>query len=463
MGNEENRFSARAARYVRVGTNVGAVAARVAGGRLLGRDYEPARAAADLAVALGGLKGPLMKVAQFLSTIPEALPADYARELMQLQSAAPAMGPAFVKRRLAAELGPDWAQRFRSFEMEAAASASLGQVHRAVAHDGRSLALKLQYPDMPSAVEADLTQLKAVFAIHARMDPGVTTGEIQKEIAARLREELDYELEARHMRLYRAIFASDERIRVPDVLPELSTRRLLTMTWLDGRKLLDYRRAPLEDRNAIARAMFRAWWFPFSHYGVIHGDPHLGNYTIFNEGDGDSPLSAASKPAGINLLDYGCIRSFHPSFVQGVIDLYNGLLSGDRELVVHAYETWGFRGLSPELIEAMNIWARFIYGPLLDDRERAIDEGTTPAEYGRKEAFRVHKILREKGPVTVPREFVFMDRAAIGLGGVFLHLDARQNWYRLFNETIEGFGLAEVEARQREVFAAAGVPLPEGA
>jgi len=463
MGNEENRFSARAARYVRVGTNVGAVAARVAGGRLLGRDYEPARAAADLAVALGGLKGPLMKVAQFLSTIPEALPADYARELMQLQSAAPAMGPAFVKRRLAAELGPDWAQRFQNFEMEAAASASLGQVHRAVAHDGRSLALKLQYPDMPSAVEADLTQLKAVFAIHARMDPGVATGEIQKEIAARLREELDYELEARHMRLYRAIFASDERIRVPDVLPELSTRRLLTMTWLDGRKLLDYRRAPLEDRNAIARAMFRAWWFPFSHYGVIHGDPHLGNYTIFNEGDGDSPLSAASKPAGINLLDYGCIRSFHPSFVQGVIDLYNGLLSGDRELVVHAYETWGFRGLSPELIEAMNIWARFIYGPLLDDRERAIDEGTTPAEYGRKEAFRVHKILREKGPVTVPREFVFMDRAAIGLGGVFLHLDARQNWYRLFNETIEGFGLAEVEARQREVFAAAGVPLPEGA
>ena len=92
MANEENRFSARAARYVRVGTNVGAVAARVAGGRLLGRDYDPARAAADLAAALGGLKGPLMKVAQFLSTIPEALPAEYARELMQLQSAAPADG-----------------------------------------------------------------------------------------------------------------------------------------------------------------------------------------------------------------------------------------------------------------------------------------------------------------------------------------------------------------------------------
>jgi len=452
MADEENRFSARAARYVRVGTNVGAVAARVAGGRLLGRDYDPARAAADLAVALGALKGPLMKVAQFLSTIPEALPAEYARELMQLQSAAPAMGPAFVRRRLAAELGADWARRVESFAIEAAASASLGQVHKAVAHDGRPLAVKLQYPDMPSAVEADLAQLKAVFAIHARMDPAVSTGEIQKEIAARLREELDYELEARHMRLYRSIFAGDERVRVPEVVPELSTRRLLAMTWLEGRKLLDYKPAPLEDRNAIARALFRAWWFPFSHYGVIHGDPHLGNYTVF-ERDGHA--------AGINLLDYGCIRSFHPSFVQGVIDLYNGLLGGNRELVVHAYETWGFRGLSAELIEAMSIWARFIYGPLLDDRERAIDEGTTPAEYGRKEAYRVHRTLREKGPVMVPGEFVFMDRAAIGLGGVFLHLDARQNWYRLFNETIDGFRLADVEVRQRGAFVAAGVPLPD--
>jgi len=454
MADEENRFSARAARYVRVGTNVGSVAARVAGGRLFGLEHDSARTAADLAAALGGLKGPLMKVAQLLSTIPEALPPEYARELAQLQSAAPAMGPAFAKRRMQAELGPDWLGRFQSFETEASASASLGQVHKAVAHDGRLLAVKLQYPDMQSAVEADLTQLKAVFAIHARMNPAIETGEILKEISARLREELDYDLEARHTKLYGAIFADDDRIRVPEVLRELSTKRLLTMTWLEGAKLLDYKAAPLEDRNAIARAMFRAWWFPFSHYGVIHGDPHLGNYTVF-ERDG--------RPAGINLLDYGCIRSFHTTFVQGVIDLYTGLLTGNRDLVVHAYETWGFRGLSAELIEAMNIWARFIYGPLLDDRERVIAEGTTPGAYGRKEAFSVHKILREKGPVAVPREFVFMDRAAIGLGGVFLHLGARQNWYRLFNETIEGFQLDEVAARQRATFAAAGVPLPDAA
>ncbi len=448
---EENRFAARAARYMQVGTNVGAVAVRVAGQRLLGIRGDRSKNAMDLAVALGGLKGPLMKVAQLLSTIPEALPPEYARELSQLQSQAPPMGPTFVRRRMLAELGPNWASRFKSFEPTAAASASLGQVHKAISHDGRELACKLQYPDMQSAVEADLNQLKIIFSIHARMDPAVDTREIMTEIAARLREELDYELEARHTDLYARIFDDDSLIRVPRVESDLSTKRLLTMSWLEGKPLLSYKQAPMEHRNTIARAMFRAWWYPFSHYGVIHGDPHLGNYTIFEQ-DG--------APAGINLLDYGCIRTFRTPFVQGVIDLYTGLLTGNQDLVVHAYQTWGFKGLTNELIEAMNIWARFIYGPLLDDRERTIAEGTTPGEYGRREAFQVHTVLREKGPVVVPREFVFMDRAAIGLGGVFLHLDAHMNWYRLFNETIEDFDLATVAERQQTTFTAAGVPLP---
>ena len=452
MTNEQNRFSARAARYVKVGAGVGGIAARLAGERLFGRDHDSARGAAELAAALGGLKGPLMKVAQLLSTIPEALPADYARELAQLQSAAPPMGPAFARRRMQAELGPDWAQRFRTFDLEAAASASLGQVHRATSLDGRALAVKLQYPDMPSAVEADLVQLRTIFAIHARFNPAVETGDILTEIAARLREELDYEREARHTRLYARIFADDPLIRVPEIIGELSTKRLLTMTWLDGRPLLDYKSAPMSDRNAIAAAMFRAWWFPFSHYGVIHGDPHLGNYTIF-ERDG--------RPAGVNLLDYGCIRSFQPAFVAGVINLYHGLLTNDRERIVHAYQAWGFHGLSSELIDALTIWARFIYGPLLDDRERAIAEDTAPGEYGRREASTVHRILKEKGPVRVPREFVFMDRAAIGLGGVFLHLGARQNWYRFFNGMIENFDVETLGARQRDAFAAADVPRPD--
>ena len=116
--------------------------------------------------------------------------------------------------------------------------------------------MKLQYPDMQSAVEADLNQLRVVFSIHARMDPAVDTREILKEISARLREELDYDLEARHTRLYGMIFEGEERIRVPEVLPQLSSKRLLTMTWLEGRRLLAYKEATLDERNDIARAMF---------------------------------------------------------------------------------------------------------------------------------------------------------------------------------------------------------------
>jgi predicted unusual protein kinase regulating ubiquinone biosynthesis (AarF/ABC1/UbiB family) len=451
MDNEDNRFSARAARYVKVGTNVGAVAAKVAGQRLLGIEGNRSAQAAQLAAALGGLKGPLMKVAQLLSTIPEALPPEYARELSQLQSQAPPMGPAFVRRRMQAELGPEWRGRFQAFEETSTASASLGQVHRATGLDGQPLAAKLQYPDMQSAVEADLTQLKLVFALHARMDPGVDTTEILKEISARLREELNYNLEARHTRLYALIFRNDPLIRVPEIEPSLSTGRLLTMSWLEGERLLAHKDDPIAQRNHIATAMFRAWWYPFSHYGVIHGDPHLGNYTVFSDG---------GVPAGINLLDYGCIRTFPPAFVEGVVDLYKGLLGNDEARVVHAYERWGFKGLTRELIDAMTIWARFIYGPLLDDRVRTIAEDVKPGEYGRREAFAVHSILKEKGPVTVPREFVFMDRAAIGLGGVFLHLAARLNWYDLFNQTIEDFDRETVAGRQAAAFAEAGVPMP---
>jgi len=132
-------------------------------------------------------------------------------------------------------------------------------------------------------------------------------------------------------------------------------------------------------------------------------------------------------------------------------------LHDDDERIVHAYETWGFRRLSRELIDTLNIWARFIYAPLLDDRVRTIADGVAPSEYGRREAYRVHQALKRKGPVMVPREFVFMDRAAIGLGAVFLHLRAELNYYRLFNEAIERFDMARVAKRQAAALAEVGL------
>ncbi|MCW5752301.1 MAG: AarF/ABC1/UbiB kinase family protein [Alphaproteobacteria bacterium] len=444
---ERNSLGGRVRRYARVGASVGGLAARLAGERLLGLRLDRAEHAADLKRALGGLKGPLMKVAQIMSTIPEALPKEYVQELAQLQSNAPSMGWPFVKRRMAAELGPDWQSRFAAFSHEAAAAASLGQVHRARDHAGRDLACKLQYPDMSSAVEADLRQLSLIFAIYRRYDPSIDTSNIHAEIAARLREELDYLREARHMGLYAHMLREEAGVHVPKVLPELSTARLLTMTWVDGRPMLDFVDAPAAVREQIALNMFRAWYVPFYGYGVIHGDPHLGNYSV-------------RPDHSINLLDFGCVRVFGASFVQGVIDLYEALRTGNRALAVHAYESWGFSGLSQEVIDTLNIWAEFVYAPLLEDRSRRIQEFGGDGVYGRDVAEKVARRLREQGGVRPPREFVFMDRAAIGLGGVFLHLKAEINWHRLFHELIDGFDVKALQRRQARALRRFDLPLP---
>lgn len=443
---EDDSLGGRVRRYAKVSTAVGGLAARMAGARFLGIELDRGRNAAEIRAALGGLKGPLMKVAQLMATIPDALPDEYVAELIHLQANAPSMGWRFARRRMAAELGPQWQSKFRSFERSAAYAASLGQVHRAVGLDGRRLACKLQYPDMRSVVEADLRQLKVAFALYERYDKAIDTREIHREIAARLREELDYGLEARHMALYADMLGAEPNVHVAEVVAELSTDRLLTMTWLDGVPLMELVEADAERRNRLAYNMFRAWYLPFYDYGVIHGDPHMGNYTVRPD---DS----------VNLLDFGCIRVFQPHFVKGVIDLYNALQNEDRDLAVHAYETWGFRNLAPEVIDVLNLWAEFVYAPLLEDRPRRIQD-TDSGLYGARVAGRVHRELRRLGGVAPPREFVYMDRAAIGLGSVFLRLKAEINWYRLFHELIADFDPAALARRQTKALKRAGVPLP---
>jgi predicted unusual protein kinase regulating ubiquinone biosynthesis (AarF/ABC1/UbiB family) len=153
-------------------------------------------------------------------------------------------------------------------------------------------------------------------------------------------------------------------------------------------------------------------------------------------------------------LDFGCIRIFPARFVAGVVRLYRALITDDRAEQLEAYRSWGFEGVTPELVEVLNLWARFIYGPMLDDRVRTVADGLAPGMYGRREAFQVRQALKEKGPVAIPREFVFMDRAAIGLGAAFLHLNAELNWRKLFEGSLEGFSEERLAARQAEALAA---------
>jgi predicted unusual protein kinase regulating ubiquinone biosynthesis (AarF/ABC1/UbiB family) len=440
MSQEKNRLTGRVKRYARVAGGMAGVGAKMAKARVFktkNSTPEPAsRFGGELRLALGGLKGPLMKVAQMLATIPDLVPPELAAELAQLQADAPPMGWAFVKRRMAGELGIDWEKKFKHFEREAFAAASLGQVHRATSLSGQKIVCKLQYPDMASAVAADLQQLKLLLAIFERYDRAVDTSGVQLEIAERLHEELDYQREAKHLGLYRLMLGDLASVSVPELIPELSTPRLLSMGYLAGERFMEAVKMPQTVRNTLALNMFHVWYRPFYEYGVIHGDPHMGNYTI-------------RADHGINLLDFGCIRIFKPELVQGVIELYQALLTDDDDRAVAAYRAWGFTNPSKSLIEVLNIWARFIYAPLMEDRVRSIDE-TNTGLYGRATAAKVHQELRKLGGVKVPRAFVFMDRAAVGLGSVFLRLGATINWYRQFQNLITDFELATMAKRQQQ-------------
>ena len=298
---------------------------------------------------------------------------------------------------------------------------------------------------MSSAVESDVAQLKSLLSLFRTFEKSLDPSEAVEEVTDRLREELDYTRERQHMRLYGDLLGEQADIACPKPIDDLSTGRLLTMTWLDGAPLLTFKDAPQEERDRIATLLFKAWWVPMMATGVIHGDPHLGNYSL---------TPGANR---LNLLDFGCVRIFPPRFVAGVVQLYLSLERDDFEGTMAAYEIWGFKGLTRKLAEVLNLWARFIYAPLLDNRVRTVADGVAPADYGRKEAFEVRNLLKEHGPVTIPREFVFMDRAAIGLGAAYLHLGAKLNFYELFQNSIAGFNEADLGARQDQALQRVGL------
>ena len=440
---EDNNFVSRVKRYSKVTTSLTSLATQFAGKKYLNFDLSDQKYAAQITEILGNLKGPLMKVAQLSATIPDLLPEEYARKLAELQSNAPPMSWVFVKRRMKAELGENWEEHFLSFDKEASFAASLGQVHKASLPNKDQVACKLQYPDMASAVEADLGQLKIIFKIYSSYNKSIQIREIYKEIEVRLKEELDYRLEHKHLKAFNFIHQKNDFIKIPKVYEKISTNRLLVMQYLEGKKLIEYKKAPQNLRNELAKKLFMAWYYPFYKYGIIHGDPHLGNYSV-------------DKKNNINLFDYSCVRIFPAKFVKGVIDLYFALKENNKSKIKKAYEAWGFKDIDDKLMSVLNKWALFLYDPILKNEVRRIQDSDSGI-YGAKIAGEVHRELKKYGGVKPPREFVFMDRAAVGLGSIFIHLKAEINWYKLFHALIKDFSVKTVDNNQKKALKFAGI------
>lgn len=371
---------------------------------------------------LGSLRGPLMKVGQLLAMVPDLLPESYAQALSSLQSQAPPMGGLFVKRRMKAELGSEWEKNFHSFELEPFAAASIGQVHRAQSLTKERLACKLQYPNMQGIIEADLVQFRFFLSLYEHKGGALKTGEFLKETEHHLYEEISYKKEAHHMALFAHIFRAHPTVSLPTVIPSLSTDRLLTMSYMQGASLKEFSEKPLDLRNQAAQNLFFAWYYPLYTHGSLHGDPHPGNYLFSEEGH-------------ISLLDFGCVRQFSSSFLQGVRLLYEALKTNKQDLLIEAYTQWGFDSLTKELVEILTLWARFLYNPLLEDRVRPISDIDTGPQ-GRELIKEIFKRLKAHGRIELPREFILMDRVTVGMGAAFMKLQAQVNWHRLFEEIL---------------------------
>jgi predicted unusual protein kinase regulating ubiquinone biosynthesis (AarF/ABC1/UbiB family) len=380
----------------------------------------------DLVKHLGSLRGPLMKVAQLLSMVPDILPEPYAQALSVLQSQAPSMGGLFVKRRMKSELGPNWERHFKTFNLEPFAAASIGQVHKAQNERGDWLACKLQYPHMQGIIEADLAQFRLLLSLYESRGGSLKTGQFLEEIQHYLYEEISYKKEAQNIHLFQKIFNTYPNISIPQVFPSLSTDRLLTMSYMRGYSLEDFSKESLGVRNKAAKNLFFSWYYPLYAHGYLHGDPHAGNYLFSEEGE-------------ISLLDFGCVRYFSPSFLLGVRQLYEALKTNKEDLLINAYQQWGFKNLTKELAQTLTLWARFLYGPVLEDRIRPIAEAYNGQE-GRRIAKEVLKKLKVHGKVELPREFILMDRVAVGMGAAFIKLKAELNWHQLFEEILNQAG-----------------------
>lgn len=411
-------FVSRIGRVAHVTTTLGGAALKTLGNKLVGNNEA---IPTILTEALGKLKGPAMKVGQILAMVPGVLPEEVTESLMQLQSNAPAMGWPFVRRRMAFELGSDWQERFAYFEKEASMAASLGQVHKAQLPSGEWVACKLQYPNMLNIINGDLDQLRMMLNMYEKAVPILNTIHLQQELKDRLKEELDYQLELQNMERFRKIFTdSGFNVIVPRSFAKYSTARLLTMEWCEGSDLMTAKSWPLEKRQLVAKHLFQAWYYPLYQHGILHGDPHFGNYRITENGQ-------------IILLDFGCVRKFSKSFLEGSIQLYHALEGDNMNQAKTAYEMWGFTDLTSEMIDVLNIWARFLYEPLLDNRVRPL---MLSPDAGKMAAKAVMEGLKRAGKVCPPREFVFMDRAAVGIGSAMIHLGVELNWHKLFHDLL---------------------------
>lgn len=380
------------------------------------------RTAEQVADALGHMKGALMKVGQMASYLDQGLPEPVREQLAQLQADAPPMAPELAAGVVARELGAPPDQIFATWDPVPFAAASIGQVHRAITKDGRAVAVKVQYPGVDRAIDADLANAGLLVQVIGMVFPGVEPEPIVDELKLRLREELDYTLEAENQRLFARYYRDHPFIAIPQVVDELSSRRTLTTELAEGARfdeLLEWSQA---EKDLAAEAIYRFVFGSLYRLGAFNGDPHPGNY-LFNPG------------GRVTFLDFGLVKHFTAAELRLLATLSETFaVEKDMTKFRAAVAESGFvRDPSRFTDEQIKSYFSHFWEFVMEDRQF-----TTTPEWSSESVRRFFDATGEYGDImraaNVPASFVILQRINLGLGGVLGELRATRNWRRIAME-----------------------------
>lgn len=369
------------------------------------------------------LRGAFMKIVQLLSMRSDLFPDEALDVLKVVQSSVPPMPYEQIRAVLTAELGAPPEERFHRFEPDAFAAASLGQVHRAEITPGVPVAVKVQYPGVAETVHQDLRNVRALLRVLARiarevMQRDVDVEAVATELELRLAEELDYRIEAANLVRFRELLADDREVRVPAHHPTHSTARVLTMEYLDGYPIQDVLAAEVDQqmRDWLSRKLFTLLWRQVLEFGLLHTDPHPGNYRVTHH-------------PRIVLLDFGAVRRFEPAIRRGYLRLGRAFLANDDAEIGAACVDLGFaQGDPAPLIEIM----RIVCEPLI------VDAPFDPRSYDLfVRGAQVTQVAVAHGQLRAPGHHVFLVRALAGLDGYLKAAGTVYNWHRLFRDVVE--------------------------
>jgi predicted unusual protein kinase regulating ubiquinone biosynthesis (AarF/ABC1/UbiB family) len=380
--------------------------------------------AQQLVGMLGEMKGAAMKLGQLASFYEFATPGEYLstyRDAMtMLQSSAPPMDAAMARSVIEEEFDRPIEEVFASFEDDAVASASIGQVHRAKLPGGDDVAVKIQYPGVDDAVRADLKNVSAMTKLAVAIAPNLDPNEVANEVRERVLEELDYRREAANQQRFAELFESHPFVVVPRVFPEYCRTRIITQEFVDGAPFMSAFEWPQEGRNRLGEALFRFFYGSLNRFHLFSADPHPGNYLLLEDGR-------------VAFLDYGLVRSVDPGTLALLHEVVLALLDDDRERGRAALEGLGILNRRTPEIDAVWEHLKVLNKPVIADREVRMDpplvqEIAAAGFDPRSDAFQT---LRKVG---VPGVMVTLNRMSFGVTSLLGRLEATANWHAIARE-----------------------------